>query len=151
MSIKSLNEEYSDAVLAERLPVEMKVEITTHAGTIQTLEGEVTFLAGDAIVTGVNNERWPVQRQRFDATYMPSSGTQIGQSGRYCRKPQQVYARKMAKAFEITLSDDRGGLQGKPGDWLVEYAPGDRSVISDEIFLKTYRIVMDNKNTPNAS
>lgn len=127
--------------MAERLPLVMEVEIAMTDGVITTLEGEVAYRAGDAIVTGTQGERWPVQRKRFEATYSPCAGTHFGSSGRYQRELLSVLARCLEAPMEIRLSDNRGVLRGQAGDWLVEYDPGDRAIIADAIFRQTYRIV----------
>jgi hypothetical protein len=32
-------------------------------------------------------------------------------------------------------------LQGSAGDWLLQYAPGDMSVVSASVFAKTYELL----------
>lgn len=140
MSPRPLNEDYPGTFVAERRPVIMQVEIACQDGAIDTLEGKVAYRAGDAIVTGVQGERWPIQRPRFEATYSPCAGTQSGDSGLYLRKPFSVLACRLAGPLAIRLAGDRGELHGKAGDWLVEFAPGDRAIVADLIFQKTYRI-----------
>jgi hypothetical protein len=39
-------------------------------GTITTLEGVMSYSAGDYICTGPAGESWPVQREIFEATYV---------------------------------------------------------------------------------
>jgi hypothetical protein len=45
------------AFMARRRAIPMAVEFASGAGTLKTREGDVAFDIGDAIVTGVENER----------------------------------------------------------------------------------------------
>jgi hypothetical protein len=47
----------------------------------------------------------------------------------------------MSEAFEVTLDRDRGTLRGHAGDWLVQYAPSDLSVVSARAFALTYELL----------
>jgi hypothetical protein len=118
-------------------PDPVEVEIASREGSLQTLEGEVRYLRGDALMTGVAGERWPIERSRFDATYEAVPPTIKGQSGCYRRRPNEVFALQMTEAFEIaTANGDR--LRGRAGDWLVQYGEQDVGVVRREIFSKTY-------------
>ena len=50
---------------AFKLPVIHNVVFAEVAGVCETLEGAVPYKSGDAIVTGVADERWPVSREYF--------------------------------------------------------------------------------------
>lgn len=136
MTIDLATDPEARAFSKQSSPVE--VEIASCAGTLATLEGEVAYNGGDALVTGVAGERWPVGRARFDATYTPVPPTGPGQSGQYRRLPNRVLAKQMGDAFDVPLGE-RGSLHGEPGDWLVQYAPGDQAVVAAQIFRQTYR------------
>jgi hypothetical protein len=43
----------------------------------------------------------------------------------------------MSEAFDVTLDCDRGTLCGRPGDWLVQHAPSDFTVVSEPVFAQT--------------
>jgi hypothetical protein len=120
-----------------RLSLPCEVEIAAQSGVLETLEGAVTYAAGDALVTGVTNERWPIKRARFDATYDAMPGTSHGESGWYRRHADQVIAKQMNEAFSVPLGA-HGELRGQPDDWLVQYADGGLAVVATHIFLKTY-------------
>jgi hypothetical protein len=113
------------------------VEIAAQDGVLKTLEGDVAYACGDALLTGVAGERWPIGRAHFEAIYEPVPPTVQGQSGRYKRLPNRVLAKEMRVAFDVALGE-RGVLRGKPGDWLIQYAPGDLAVIDAGIFGQTY-------------
>ncbi len=108
-------------------------------GEMDTLEGRVPYLTGDAILTGVMGEKWPVKRRVFDALYEPATG----KGSNIYRKKQgsSVYAKQMTEAFRVKIRDGKAALEGKPGDWLIQYTVGDAGVISNDIFCKSYRAI----------
>jgi hypothetical protein len=118
-------------------PDTLLVEIAPAGGVLATLEGNIAYMAGDALLTGPAGDRWPVGRCHFDAAYVAVPPTIQGQSGRYRRKPNVVWARQMTDAFEVAL-DGRGVLRGKAGDWIVQYGPADQSIVEEHIFAQTY-------------
>ena len=112
-------------------------------GHIRTRETPVTeagvkFKAGDAIVTGGDKETWPIVRETFEATYAPSGRNRMGQDGRFSKKPLPVLAVQVKEPFAVTAS--WGRLEGKPGDWLVQYDDfgKDFGIVGQAIFEKTY-------------
>jgi hypothetical protein len=115
----------------------VNVEIAAHDGVLSTLEGPVSYHAGDALITGVKGERWPVEKLRFERTYEPVPPTHAGESGSYARLPNEVRACQMPAAFTVTTG---GGdqLHGRPGDWLLEYGPGEEGVVAADVFAETY-------------
>ena len=126
---------------ARKRAVEVQVEFAATGGTLSTMEGPVTYSAGDALLTGTEGERWPVARGTFDLTYAPVAPTRPGKPGRYRKRPLIVWAKLMTEAFDVTLDRDRGSLSGEPGDWLVQYAPADFSVVSARVFAQTYELL----------
>lgn len=108
------------------------------AGVVPTLEGEVGHAAGDAIVTGVSGEHWPIARETFFRKYDAVPPTRAGDPGQYRSRPSAVLARQMTSSFEIVLPDGKGVLRGDAGAWLVQYGPGDQAVVARDIFSKTY-------------
>lgn len=126
---------------ARKLALEMQVEFAPAHGTLVTREGPVTYVSGDALLTGIEGERWPVPRQRFDETYEPIAPLRPGKPGAYRKRPQVVWAKPMRETFTVELGDGRGTLRGNAGDWLLQYAPGDLSVVSTTVFAKTYELL----------
>jgi hypothetical protein len=126
---------------ARNRAIEMQVEFATADGTLLTREGLVTYVAGDALLTGSEGERWPVPRHRFDETYEPIAPLRPGKPGAYRKRPQIVWAKPMRATFTVELGGGRGTLQGTAGDWLLQYAPGDLSVVSASVFAKTYELL----------
>jgi PGDYG protein len=126
---------------ARKLAIAMAVEFAQADGTLATREGPVQFVAGDALLTGTEGERWPVPRSRFEETYEPIAPLRPGKPGTYRKRPQVVWAKPMREAFTVELGGGRGTLHGSAGDWLLQYAPGDMSVVSGSVFAKTYELL----------
>lgn len=128
------------ACKATKLPLPVTVDFAHAAGVCATLEGPVAYAAGDAILTGVRGEHWPIVRARFEQTYEAAPGTVAGQPGTYRKRPLGVMAVQLEAPVEVALGAGRGVLRGAPGDWLVQYGPGDFGVVAADIFGQTYRV-----------
>jgi hypothetical protein len=124
---------------ARKKDLPLSVRFATEDGTMHTLEGEVAYVRGDALVHGVHNERWPVDAAYFARNYSPSPGTQAGQDGRYYKKSITVIAVRMSEAFSINTPDG-SLLRGVAGDWLVQYEQGRYGIVQDVIFAETYEL-----------
>lgn len=141
---------------AQKRPTPLQVHFATHedlartdgafnAGYILTSETPVgdrgvRFAPGDAIVTGTRGEQWPIQRDKFEATYVPSEDAgAFGTDGLFHKVAGPVPVRRMDEAFSVSAS--WGELAGRPGDYLVQYGPRDFGVVSTESFADTYEVV----------
>ncbi len=116
------------------------VEFASVAGALVSAVGLNHYAAGDALLTGSTGDRWCVSRDRFDAKYLPQSPTRPGQPGNYRNRPIAVLAKQMPTAFSIARSAGGDVLHGNPGDWLVQYAPGDHGVVDRTRFERVYRL-----------
>jgi len=125
----------------QKKPMPVVVCFADSDGVCQTKEGGVSFKAGDAILTGVEGEQWPIIREKFNETYEPVNPTKKDSNGKYVKKPILVYALQMDEPFYVHVSwaDDR--IEGQPGDWLLQYGHDDYGVVSETIFDKTYQII----------
>lgn len=126
---------------AIRRPLEFRVRFASVSGCKETLEGIVDYMAGDALVTGTVGETWPVSRKRFEKTYVPRGDLQMGRDGLYVRTTRIVMVRRLDQAVSVPLTDQRGYLAGRPGDWLVQYGPGDFAVVAGKLFHDTYELL----------
>lgn len=124
-----------DRYIKKAIPVE--VEFANEDGRLATLEGQVDFMAGDAILTGVAKERWPVRRARFEQIYQPLPPTVMGERGSYIKKPLPVHAREAVR--QETVAHAGGALQAQAGDWIVRSPEGWEWVVARKLFLETYR------------
>ena len=119
-------------------PLITSVEFADKAGVLNTLEGEVPYQTGDALMTGVSGERWPISRARFDSTYHAVSPTQQGEDGGYIKNAIHVTAVQITEIVQVGLSDVPASISGKIGDWLITAPDESHWVVDNEIFRKTY-------------
>lgn len=119
-------------------PVPVDVEFATADGICQTLEGEVRFRAGDALLTGGQGERWPVRRDLFLSSYEAVPPARPGENGAYRKLPALAYALRLTEPAEVTVSWQNDPLRGQIGDWLIRYADGSHGIVQDSIFRDTY-------------
>jgi len=140
---------------AQKRPIPLQVHFATeadlsrtdgafdrgHVRTAETAAGDagVRFAVGDAIVTGTAGEQWPIPRQQFESTYAPSAGGAFGADGPFHKVAGPVPVRRMEEPFTVTAS--WGELTGQPGDYLVQYGPGDFGIVSDDTFRDTYEML----------
>lgn len=128
-------------ILARKLEREIEVRFTPIACTVQTPEGVVHARPGDAIITGTAGEHWRVSRARFTDKYRPVRPTVAGEAGRYVSLPNRILAVPMTEAFEVLLADGVSRLNGRAGEWLVDYGDGSLGIVSQPIFATTYEII----------
>lgn len=126
---------------ARKRPLPVTVQFAASAGVLRTLEGAVRYRAGDALLTGIAGERWPIGRSKFDAAYEPVPPTVVGSAGAYRRRPRVVLARRMAEPFSVRVGHAGDALQGAPGDWLLQYDPGDYGIVAAALFAQTYDLL----------
>lgn len=129
----------TSAVQAIKRTVPVSVEFALSDGICATLEGPVAYQTGDAILTGVAGESWPMPRARFDERYRPIDTTSCGENGTYVKRPMTVSAVQLTESIELSIAG--GVLSGNAGDWLLEYGPGDYGIVRGDIFLKTYCVI----------
>lgn len=128
---------------ARKLPEEVQVHFARTPGICHTLEGDVRYDAGDAIVEARAGDRWPVRREVFRQRYEPVASTPAMYDGRYRKRSIEVLARQLEDTVRVVLPGGRGELSGKPGDWLVEYGADDLAIVGREIFAATYELIAD--------
>lgn len=116
----------------------LAVRFATEPEQVETLEGLVFAKTGDAVVTGVRGESWPVPRDAFFRKYTPTPGIVEGEDGRYTKRLAFVQARQLDGEETIALSDGRGMLIGHAGDWCLTYGIGNQAFIRPDVFSETY-------------
>lgn len=125
------------------------VEFAGSAGELQSAVGVNHYQAGDALLTGSTGDRWCVSRCRFDAKYRPETVTaadrqslaaSAGQGAAYRNIPNAYRGKQMISHFYVARSAGGDVLSGNPGDWLVEYAPGDYGIVAQIRFNAVYRV-----------
>ncbi len=119
-----------------KIPVVLTYSIVQVRQVVKTKEGPQTAKAGDAVLTGTEGERWPVPKDRFEKTY----DVNVDGSGTCSKKKMRALAIEMDHPFSVNPPQSNQPLngKGKPGDYLVQYKPGDMAVVSKKIFEETY-------------
>ena len=140
LSIDNLN---SDPAARRYVKQEVvQVVFATASGELMSLEGANRYAVGDALITseagGVKNT-WVVSRDRFDAKYQALSGVH-GTDGAYKNLPVPVWAKQMSAPFSLARSAGGDVLQGKAGDWVMQYAPNDYGITENTRFQAVYRL-----------
>ena len=114
--------------------VAVPYQVADSDGTIQTLEGPVSYKAGAYIMTGPKGEKYPITPERFAELY------DDGKDGK--ATPKKIV--KLAK-----LADHDGTVDtswGDPlhytsgNDYIVKHGPNDYGVVKKDIFAQTYVI-----------
>lgn len=117
----------------------VQVVFAASSGCISSREGPNHYGAGDALITGSGADRWSVSRDRFDQRYQPVAPLPHGSDGAYRSKPLPVLAMQIPEPFTARRCAAGDLLRGNPGDWLLQYAPGDWGIVEDARFRRLYR------------
>ena len=136
------------AVRVRKRPVTRAVVFATADGICRTMEGDVGYRAGDAIVTGERGEQWPVGRAQFLASYRAVDPRREGEDGFYTSRPVTLLALQLATPATVRAGDDGDNLSGQPGDWIVEYQDGSHSIVQAAVFSDSYELVDEAGSEP---
>ena len=131
---------HEDALCAVKKGLLVSVPFAAAAGVLETRDGPAPYREGDALLTGIQGDSWPMTPECFRSTYAPAPGTAPGSAGKYRKNTSAVRALRMDEPFSAALSDSKDILWGKRGDWLLQYASGEYCVAAGEIFEKTYDV-----------
>jgi PGDYG protein len=126
------------ALRVMKQPVAVNVAFAREAGVCKTLEGDVGFRAGDAILTGSAGENWPIRRQAFLDSYRPDPPAKAGEDGVYRKAPSLTLALRLDHEVDVAVGWQTDLLHGRVGDWLVRYEDESSGVLRDDIFRATY-------------
>lgn len=117
---------------AFKRPAKEPFEIAKKDGTIQTLEGPVSYKKGFYIMTGPNGEKYPITPESFAKLKVDN--------GDGTASPKKIV--KAAKIADHSGSVNTSWgeiLHYSPGvDVIVRHGPNDYGVVKKEIFDKTY-------------
>lgn len=122
-----------------KTPILVSVEFASMDGALETLEGIVPYKQGDALLTGLKNERWPVVKSLFDKNYNPIEGIKRGQDGSYQKRSILVSAVQAQDNSFIRIKNNNIYLACRKGDWIITAEDGAQWVVAEDIFIKTYK------------
>jgi hypothetical protein len=129
------------ALLVRKKPLPVAVRFALAPGTLATREGLVQYDTGAALVSADFGDQWPMERAKFDAAYEPASGATAGRDGLYVKRPRDVLAWRLTSSMSVEVGVAGDRLHGEPGDWLLQYGPGDFGIVGDAIFAATYEVL----------
>lgn len=124
----------SGAQQVQKKAIALQFRIAEEPEIVHTLEGPVKAPTGAYIMTGTKGENWPVPADKFKETY------NIIDNRTASKKPILIPAKQMDQDFHVTVSWSTDKLHGRPGDWLVQYGPGDYGVVESSVFDETYEV-----------
>jgi hypothetical protein len=120
-------------VFKKAKPISYKKAI--EPGSIDTLEGPVSYHAGFYIITGPKGEQYPVPPEKFKSMY--------DDNGNNTATPKKII--KFAKLADHSGTVDTSWgekLHYNPGeDVIVRHGPNDYGVVKKDIFAQTYEKV----------
>lgn len=90
------------------------VELLEEKKEISTLEGVILANKHDYVVTGVENEKYPIEKEKFLTKYEKVEG----KKDTWKKKKGYVMACQLTDSFSVKLGS-KGTLQGEKGDYLV--------------------------------
>lgn len=125
-------------ILACKRSLPHQVCFAEQAGVASTKEGQVKYAPGDALVNDTAGNQWPITRTHFELRYEAIPPCVMGRAGLYRKKPVTVTARQMQHSFTVELSNRRGTLKGKAGDYLIEEPNGAQFIVDANIFEESY-------------
>lgn len=145
MILSSLEKLFSsqDVHSVRRKPTPVDVAFARRGGVCETLEGQVRYHAGDAILTGMRGERWPVTRASFDTTYEAVPPTRPGHDGSYRKHASAARAVRLRHPVDVPVGREADLLHGKVGAWLLQYSDGEFGLVDDGIFRESYDFETD--------
>jgi hypothetical protein len=128
---------------AVKKDIPVPVIFASEDGALETREGVIAYRKGDALLTGCENESWPVEFEHFNKIYAPIDDTLPGMSGHYSKKAFPISVLQVGEPFMVSLPGNKGTLRGKAHDWLLQYSPDNYGIVDREIFEATYEIVQN--------
>ena len=133
-------------------PIPIQAEKTTKDGFVETKEGPVSYTAGAYIITGVEGERYPVEKDFFESNYVPT------EDGRFKKKYIEIEFLPLVEDVKVPAGPNNDKLDGKAlpenTNIIVRHQKDENGkthygVISNDIFKKTYEIIAPEKNKEN--
>ncbi len=125
---------------ARKRAVAVGARLLTEASAIATLEGMLEAAAGNFVITAATGEQWPVTPTVLDQRYLAVAPTLQGHSGNYTSIVNDVMARQMHEPFAVVLANGIWRIEGRAGDWLIDYLDGNLGIVAADIFPLTYEL-----------
>ncbi len=115
------------------------VRFAQKPGLAETREGPVPYETGDALITGATGEIWPVRPKHFQKNYAPLIQGKSA-DGEYVALSNEAWGLQAHEPFSVSLPEG-AILRGRPGDWLMQYGPGEYGIVGAELFEDLYETI----------
>ena len=126
------DEWFKDGFETYKKPAEEKYSIADQDGTIQTLEGPVSYKKGYYIMTGPKGEQYPIPPEQFH-------DLKDDQGNGKATPKKKLKMAKLADHDGVVNTSWGAKLEYTKGkDYIVKHNPGDYGVVKADIFKKTY-------------
>ena len=123
--------DHADTFQTSKKGTPIKFETAKDAGSVDTLEGPVSYQAGHHIVTGPKGERYPVSPDKFKTLY--------DDNGDGSATPKKIMKSARLADHDGVLKTSWGDLTYKKGQhYIVKHGPGDFGAVQSDIFDQTY-------------
>ncbi len=134
-----MSAERSRTYIARRRPVEMMARRVDEQQVIETWEGPRTAYPGDFVMTGTQNEHWPVAGAKFETLYDVLGPAEDGINQRVRKKPLEVavYQTYRPLTFQVGGEDFQAGL----GYFIVRYEEGNYAPCEPGVFFETFELL----------
>ena len=128
-----------DPQVAFKRPAWLTYQLAEEERIVETKEGTQIARQGDAIVTGIKGERWPIPKDKHDGyDFKEENGvTSIS------KKLALVAVAFANEPMNVKLSWSDNPLEAKSDDAIVRYGANDFGVVDREIYEKTYASLKD--------
>ena len=134
-------------------------KLLTQAETIKTLEGELSYKAGDYLCRGESGDVWGQKAETLFAKYEPVDNANTADWMEFRPKPASSTVLAAQIEHEFTVDHPSWGLmQGKAGDYLVKNLadietdfPADIWIVDQSIFKSTYERVLSSEEIKPSS
>ncbi len=139
--------ERSQTYIARRRPVEMKARRVDEQQVIETWEGPRTAFPGDYVMTGTQDEHWPVSGAKFETLYdvlgpadsPADSPAEDGLNLRVRKKPLEVSVYQVYRPLTFQVGGE--DFHADTGYFIVRYAEGNYAPCEPGVFFETFEVL----------
>ena len=124
-------------MIVMKKPIVQKYRMALTEEIIQSAEGPVTAMQGDAIATDIRGNEYAIACYNFIAeTYTIDTVAQT-----FAKLPLEVEATRMTEVFSVTVNWRKEPITGVAGDYKLTYGPDNFGVVESSIFDDTYLVI----------
>jgi len=131
--------ERSQTYIARRRPIEMMARRVDEQEVIETWEGPRTAFPGDFVMTGTQDEHWPVAGAKFEALYDVLGPAEDGIHQRVRKRSMEVAVYQVYRplVFQVAGEDFHADI----GYFIARYEDGNYAPCEPGVFFETFEII----------